>query len=189
MKRISSVAIVAAFIAAAMPSALLADDTMHDRSLNQWFTFAGLRTRFDSIQSVAQADGNKILTDVSAEDLTKGYLIITIEYQNPTSGTDLPVPGINYSFELSDGSTFEGSASATYGPYVGDASKPAPDTLHPKEHIKVRYVIVGWDGTSITKMFVERNSGDDTGDSNDRFEIKKGDITPLAPVPTPTPGN
>jgi len=66
------------------------------------------------------------------------------------------------------------------------------DTLHPKEHVTVRYVIVDWDGTPITKMFMERNSGNDSnsaGDQKDRFQIKKGDVSTLAPVPTPTPGN
>ena len=193
MKRSWSIASIAALLLAASPSVLLAEDaTMHDRGLDQWFVFAGLRTKIDSIQSVAQADGNKILGDVNTQDPSKGYLILTIEYQNPTNSTDVSVPGINFSFELSDGSTLDGSASSIYGPYVGDGTKTAADTLHPKEHVKVRYVIVDWDGTAITKMFMERNSGDDSnasGDQKDRLQIGKSDVTPLAPVPTPTPGN
>jgi len=193
MKRGWSIASIAALLLAASPSVLLAEDaTMHDRGLDQWFVFAGLRTKIDSIQSVAQADGNKILGDVNTQDPSKGYLILTIEYQNPTNSTDVSVPGINFSFELSDGSTLDGSASSIYGPYVGDGTKTAADTLHPKEHVKVRYVIVDCDGTAVTKMFMERNSGDDSnssGDQKDRFQIGKGDVTTLAPVPTPTPGN
>ena len=165
---------------------------MHDRSLDQWFVFAGLRTKIDSIQSVALADGNKILTDVNTQDPAKGYLILTLEYQNPTNSTDVSVPGIDFSFELSDESTLNGPASGVYGPYVGTGTKQIADTLHPKEHVTVRYVIVDWDGTPITKMFMERNSGNDSnsaGDQKDRFQIKKGDVSTLAPVPTPTPGN
>lgn len=192
MKRISFIVFVAALLTTASPSVLLAEDsTMHDRSLDQWFVFAGLRTKI-SIQSVAQADGNKILADVNTQDPAKGYLILTMEYQNPTNSTDVSIPGINFSFELSDGSTLDAPASGVFGPYAGDGAKPAADTLHPKEHVKVRYVIVDWDGTAITKMFMERNSGDDSnsaGDQKDRFQIKKGDISTLAPVPTPTPGS
>jgi hypothetical protein len=193
MKRISFVALTAALLAVATPAAVLSEDsTMHDRSLDQWFVFAGLRTRIDSIQSVAQADGNKILADVNTQDPAKGYLILTLEYQNPTNSTDVSVPGINFSFELSDGSTLDAPASTVYGPYVGDGTKQVADTIHPKEHVTVRYVIVDWDGTAITKMFMERNSGDDSnsaGDQKDRFAIKKGDVGTLAPVPTPTPGS
>jgi len=193
MRRRSSIALVATLVVAASSSVSLAEDaTMHDRALNQWFVFSGLRTRIDSIQSVAQADGNKILADVNTQDPSKGYLILTLEYQNPTNSTDVSVPGINFSFELSDGSTLDANASSIYGPYVGDGTKTAADTLHPKEHVKIRYVVVDWDGTAITKMFMERNSGDDSnssGDQKDRFLIGKGDVTPLVPVPTPTPGN
>jgi len=83
MKRGWSIASIAALLLAASPSVLLAEDaTMHDRGLDQWFVFAGLRTKIDSIQSVAQADGNKILGDVNTQDPSKGYLILTIEYQN-----------------------------------------------------------------------------------------------------------
>jgi hypothetical protein len=193
MKRTSFIAFIAAILTIASPAVLLAEDsTMHDRGLNQWFVFAGLRAKIDSIQSVAQADGNKILADANTQDPAKGYLIITMEYQNPTNSTDVSIPGIDFSFELSDGSTLDAPASGLYGPYVGSGTKVAADTLHPKEHFTVRYVIVDWDGTAITKMFMSRNSGDDsnsTGDQKDRFQIKKGDIGTLAPVPTPTPGS
>ena len=89
---------------------------------------------------------------------------------------------------MADGSQMENTD--TFGPYVGAAQSPAPDPLHPKQHVKVRYVVADWPNADITKMFIVYGGGTDlnnAGDKNDRFQSKKGDVQVLTPVPTPAP--
>jgi hypothetical protein len=180
-----SMAAIALVAFLSIPAVSSADNPVHDRTLGTWLNFAGLRMMIDSIQSVASPDGNTILSQVNTQDSDKGYLIITIDMQNPSSD-DIGMPGLQFGFELADGSQV--NVTDPFGPYVGAGVTAAPDPLHPKQHLKVRYVAPNWPGTEITKMFMVSNGGGaDSGDKNDRFQIKKGDIQVLTPVPTPTP--
>jgi hypothetical protein len=180
---------VLAMLTSLIPSVALADPPIRDRALHQWFVFAGMRTQIDAIQSVASVDSNPILKSVSGQDDDKGYLIVTIEYQNPTSGEDRDIADVFFNFELLDGSKLDSSSSSVYGPFNANSGADGPRTLHPKQHVTVRYVVTNWPGTQITKMFFVVNGGNSgsnsTGDQNDRFAITKDDVTSLAPSGRP----
>ncbi len=89
---------------------------------------------------------------------------------------------------VADGSQIDETGPDGY--FLVPSLTDPPDTLHPKQHIQIVYVKTNWSWQDITKMFLKKNSGgseNDTGFAYARFQIPKGYVKQLDPVPTPAP--
>jgi len=188
--RFTTTTIVASLLFAGLATPVRADgiDKLTDKPLNTYFNFAGMRTRVDKIETVAQPDGRAILQKAGGPNGTNGYIIVTVDMQNPSGDKAIGIPGVNLGFELADGSQID--EEAPNGAFIAPSLNDPPDTLHPKQHVQLVYVITNWNGQPITKMFLKCNSG--TEDNNAgfryvRFQVPKSFVTPLQPVPTPQP--
>lgn len=185
----------AAFLAAAIaiiaaPLPTLADgiDKLTDKPLNQYVNFAGMRTRIDKIETVANGDGRPILQKAGGTNDGTGYIVVTVSMQNPSDSKSITIPGANFGFELADGTQIDEAGASGY--FILPSLNEPPDALHPKQHVTLAYVITNWNGQPITKMFVKNNSGTDdnnTGYRYLRFQIPKDYVQVLSPVPTPQP--
>lgn len=146
-----------------------AGDTMKDEEVGKYFLFAGLNTRIDSIETVAKADGNPILANIGdwgayAHSDTQGYLLLHMTSQNPSSSEDRGVNAGNCAYyigyELADGS----ERNTDRGPdrvVMGKNNVEVQDglQLHPKETKEFTSVLLAWDGSPVTKLFIKVNDG------------------------------
>lgn len=178
---------LALFACGHSPTRAAGNPNITDLPLNKYVNFAGVLTRIDKIETVAQGDGRPILQKAGGPD-ERGYIIVTVTMQNPSSKDDLSVPGNMLGFELADGSQIDetGADAFVLVPSLNDP----PDTLHPKQHIQVAYLLKNWNGSPITKMFLRKNSGNEYNDAGylyGRFQIPQGYVKALDPVPLPSP--
>jgi hypothetical protein len=154
-----------------------------DVPLNKYFPFAGMNVRVDKIETVAHADGRKILESVSGGfDHDKGYIMVTVTFQNPSDSESIDMPSTWIGFELADGSQIEEASPA--GPFLTARYTVAPNSLHPKQHAQVVYVITDWNGQAPTKMFLFVNGGtaaNDTGYQHVRLQLPKDYVQVLPP--------
>jgi hypothetical protein len=172
----------------AIPALAAGNANLTDQPLNTYVNFAGVRTRIDSIETVKSADGRPILEKAGGTAEGTGYIMVTVTFQNPSASQTIDIPGNEFGFELFDGTQMD--ENLANGFFLLPSLKDVPDTLHPKQHIQAVYVITGWSGQDITKMFMRKNSGgfeNDAGFLYARFQIPKGYVKALDPVPTPSP--
>jgi hypothetical protein len=163
-------------------------DALTDQPLNKYINFAGLRTRIDKIETVKSPDGRPILQKAGGTADGTGYIMVTVTLQNPSASDTIGIPGNLLGFELADGTQIDEIGPDGY--FILPSLNDPPDSLHPKQHIQIVYVKTNWNGQDITKMFLKKNSGggeNDTGYTYARFQIPKGYVTQLDPVPTPSP--
>jgi hypothetical protein len=146
-----------------------AGDAMKDEQVGKYFLFAGLNTRIDSIETVAKADGNPIISNIGdwgayAHSDTQGYLLVHMTSQNPSSSEDRGVSAGNCTYyigyELEDGS----QRNTDRGPdrvVMGKNNIEVQDglQLHPKETKEFTSVLLAWDGSPVTKLFMKVNDG------------------------------
>src|SRR5579884_829140 len=156
--RIHAAAIGAAIFALTSCLALAEGiDKLTDKPLNTYVNFAGIETRIDKIETVASADGRPILQKAGGTNSGTGYIIVTVSMQNPSASNSIAIPGVSLGFELADGSQIDEAAPA--GSYLVPSLSDLPDTLHPKQHVTVSYVVTNWNGQVLTKMFLKCSSG------------------------------
>jgi len=179
-----------------------AGDAMVDETVGKYFLFAGLNTRIDGIQTVAKADGNPILSNIGTwgaypNSQSEGYLLVHFTQQNPSSSEDRGAGAGNckyeIGYELQDGS--QRNMDTPDRVVMGKNNIEAPDglQLHPKETKEFTYVLVAWNGSPVTKLFLQYKSckGDypayDKGAQYVRIPISAKDVTTLAPMPGAIP--
>jgi hypothetical protein len=164
-----------------------ADSAMVSKPVGHYFLYGGLNVRVDSIQTLVKQDKNPVLQSVNgANDPDKGYVIVHLSIQNPSSADDRPVQGNRLSFELQDGTQMDFTDPAAV--YVGTSFAAPPNSLHPKQTMQFTYVILNWPHSPITKMFMKCVSCDDEAPGNlgaqyVLFAIEPGYVTELAPMP------
>jgi hypothetical protein len=188
--RYSAAFFAAALLVSALPRPALADaiDKLTDKPLNTYVNFAGIRTRIDKIETVQSADGRPILQKAGGTNDGTGYIVVTVSMQNPSDEKTIAIPGAAFGFELADGSQID--EQAPNGSFLMPSLNDLPDALHPKQHVTLAYVITNWNGQPITKMFLKCSAGtedNNTGFRYLRFQIPKGYVKQLDPVPTPQP--
>jgi hypothetical protein len=163
-----------------LPAVAQADDKMVDKQLGKTFLFGGVNVRIDSIETASSKIDNPALKDMGDNNDAPGFVVIRVTMQNPTSGQDRVVPGINWGWEAADGTQRDmNGADQTYS---GKSLVAVPDELHPKQTVQLTYVIGAYNNSALTKLFMKRNSGNeysDTGAQYVRFDIKPADVKQL----------
>jgi hypothetical protein len=165
--RVAFAFIVCSLLLALAPAK--AGDAMKDEQVGKYFLFAGLNTRIDRIETVAKVDGNPVLSNIGdwgayAHSDTQGYLLIHMTSQNPSSSEDRGVNAGNCAYyigwELADGSerTTDRGADRIL---MGKNNIEVQDglQLHPKETKEFTSVLLAWDGSPVTKLFLKVNDG------------------------------
>jgi hypothetical protein len=112
--------ILCTFIAAVVARA---DSAMVTEPVGQYFLYGGPNVRVDSIQTLAQQDDNPVLKSINGvNDSDKGFLIVHLSIQNPSSSDDRDVQGSDFSFEPQDGTQMNSTGPAAV--YVGTSLAP-----------------------------------------------------------------
>ena len=163
-----------------LPLAARADDKMIDKTPGTTFLFGGVNVRIDAIETASSKIDNPALKDEQENTDSPGFVVIRVTMQNPTSGQDRVVPGINWGWEAADGT--QRDMGAADQEYSGASLVQLPGELHPKQTIHATYVIGAYNNSPLTKLFMKRNSGNeysDTGAQYVRFVLKPADLKQL----------
>ncbi len=151
--------------------------------LGKYFPFAGMNVRVDKIETVAHADGRKLVDKIPGGfDHDKGYIMVTVTVQNPSDSDAIDMPQSEIGFELADGSQIEEGSPA--GTFLASSYNDAPVTLHPKQHVQVVYALTEWSGQPLTKMFLHSGGGTELNDAGYlyvRFQLPQDYVKALAP--------
>jgi hypothetical protein len=149
-------------------------DEVTDERVGQFFCFAGVNLRVDSVQTVAKVDSSPLLTkNINTQpDPDLGYIVVKVTMQNRSASSAQTYPGNWLGFDLADGSKIDlGLINAEYvGPNLNDP----PNELAPGQTLQATYVVVNWNRSPITTMYIKRNVGNgenDPGVQYARFNI------------------
>lgn len=151
-----------------------ANDEIVNETIGQFFCFAGLNLRVDSVQTVDKADNSPLLTKdlQTTQDPNLGYIVVKITMQNRSESKTQSYPGNWLGFDLAGGSKLD--LGVVSGEYVGAGLSQPPAQLAPGQSLEVTYVVANWDRTPIRTMYLYRNVGNrdnDPGVQYARFSV------------------